>query len=167
MTIVDNLRTLKIKAGLLADGQNYFLDIDVQVHDGVALLTGNVETADQKAMAADLAYKVGGVYEVANEINVIPHSLCKTVICSLENDVLICKPAGNADGDETESRLRNKLLAPECQTFAGIRVSTGLWNLIKLDGRVPKEEDLQQLYALVLGTDGVFGIDSSVSVMSA
>ena len=47
-------------------------NIDVQVSQRLVVLTGQVQLFEQKLVAGRLAWTTGGVYEVENEIQVVP-----------------------------------------------------------------------------------------------
>jgi osmotically-inducible protein OsmY len=68
----DLLQTVKVKVGLLADRRVSGLDINVVVDNGVARLTGVVDSEEEKNAAEDVASGIEGVIEVENEIVVSP-----------------------------------------------------------------------------------------------
>ena len=70
MAVADKLRALQIKVNVIADRQVGLMDIEAEVHNGIAVLTGEVETWQQKQIAEQLAYQVDGVHEVSNQIRV-------------------------------------------------------------------------------------------------
>jgi len=59
-----------VKTTLKADPQYKYDDVNVVTFKGVVQLSGFVNTKDQKSRAGDLAKKVDGVKEVANNITV-------------------------------------------------------------------------------------------------
>jgi osmotically-inducible protein OsmY len=68
--ISDAALTATIKAKLAADPQINPFDIDVDTTDGTVSLSGQVESAEQKAEAEKLARMTEGVVEVINLIEV-------------------------------------------------------------------------------------------------
>lgn len=72
MAVADKLASLRIKADIIADKSIGLLDIEVDVHDGVAVLTGEVESEDQKQLAEEIASNIEGITEVENNITVLP-----------------------------------------------------------------------------------------------
>jgi hyperosmotically inducible protein len=66
----DKIITGKIKASLAADPVVAAHQINVDVRQGVVLLSGFVDTAEQKSRAQELAGKEGGVQKVDNQIQV-------------------------------------------------------------------------------------------------
>lgn len=74
MAAVDLLNRVKVKAMIFSDRRVGVLDIDVEVHDGTALLRGEVESEEQKQIAEQLTWEVDGISEVENEIRVVPES---------------------------------------------------------------------------------------------
>ena len=72
-TATDLLQSVKIRVGMLADSRVSGFDVEVEVDNGVARLTGNVETDEQRIAAEEVASTVEGVVEVENEIVVTPY----------------------------------------------------------------------------------------------
>lgn len=69
--VLDNATlTGKVKAALLADKVAPGLAINVDSNHGVVTLSGQVDTATQKARAAQLAKKTQGVSKVVNKLTV-------------------------------------------------------------------------------------------------
>jgi virulence-associated protein VapD len=69
---VDN-KTIQaeVKAKLAAEHLQNLTWVGVNVNDGTVYLTGNAETAEQKAQAAEVARHVNGVKKVVNNIQVV------------------------------------------------------------------------------------------------
>lgn len=53
--------------------------VSVSVNDGSVLLTGNIETFEEKLLATQLAWEVKGVREVINEVNVAEAKTLKDI----------------------------------------------------------------------------------------
>lgn len=53
--------------------------VDVTVNDGAVLLTGKVQTPEEKVLATKLAWEIRGVREVVNEIQVTDKSSLKDI----------------------------------------------------------------------------------------
>ena len=66
----DKILTGKIKASFAADPVVAAHQINVDVRQGIVLLSGFVDTAEQKSKAQELARKEGGVQKVDNQIEV-------------------------------------------------------------------------------------------------
>jgi len=66
--VEDSLITAKVKAELLKDSLVKGLDVKVQTHKGMVLLSGFVATERQAKRAAELAAGVGGVVTVKNSL---------------------------------------------------------------------------------------------------
>jgi hyperosmotically inducible protein len=62
--------TASVKSTLVADKAANLTRVDVDTDNGVVSLNGIVESADQKARAAQLASGVDGVREVINNLQV-------------------------------------------------------------------------------------------------
>ena len=61
---------LEINRMLLADSEDLFLDVHLQVQDGRVLLSGSVPTPDSRMEAVRIAWRADGVNEVINEIEI-------------------------------------------------------------------------------------------------
>jgi len=60
----------KVQTKLTGDRMSNFSRIDVDTERGVVMLSGVVESAEQKARAAELAREVDGVKDVKNNLQV-------------------------------------------------------------------------------------------------
>lgn len=67
-TATDLLQSMKIRVGLLSDSSVSVCDVEVEVDNGVARLTGTVETEKQRQAVEDLASAVDGIVEIEDEI---------------------------------------------------------------------------------------------------
>ena len=61
---------LQISEALLKDSEVLFRKVDVEALEGRVLLTGNVSVADDRVKVARIAWKVEGVKEVLNELQI-------------------------------------------------------------------------------------------------
>lgn len=68
----DNDLKLRIMREMKWDSRVSWATINVEVHEGVATLTGSVPTYAQKIAAQDAAHRVMGVLDVANDVEVKP-----------------------------------------------------------------------------------------------
>ena len=69
----DTVIAAKVKGEIAGKtGLGNATDVNVEVNSGVVELSGFVETADQKAKAADLARSINGVKDVRNNISLKP-----------------------------------------------------------------------------------------------
>jgi hyperosmotically inducible periplasmic protein len=66
----DKVLTARIKTAMATDPEVSARQVNVDVRQGVVLLGGFVDTADEKARAADIARKVEGVDRVDNQLEV-------------------------------------------------------------------------------------------------
>ena len=64
----------QIKAKLLGNSTKAFVEVDVEVTGRLALLTGRVETPEERVEAERLAWTVRSIDEIANEIEVLDKS---------------------------------------------------------------------------------------------
>jgi hyperosmotically inducible protein len=66
----DSMLTAKVKAALIADPTVKAHEVNVETRDGVVQLSGFVDTAEAKNMAADVARRTAGVKDVRNDLQV-------------------------------------------------------------------------------------------------
>jgi hyperosmotically inducible protein len=69
-TVSDATISTKVQGALTADRMSNFTRVDVDTERGVVNLSGVVESAQQKARAAELARQVEGVTRVNNNLQV-------------------------------------------------------------------------------------------------
>ena len=68
--IDDHATSSRVRSALSADTQYKYEGVNVETFKGVVQLSGFVNSRDQKNRAGDLAKKVEGIKEVANNITV-------------------------------------------------------------------------------------------------
>ncbi|HEY4873152.1 MAG TPA: BON domain-containing protein [Steroidobacteraceae bacterium] len=66
----DSVVTTKVKAALVAEPATKARDITVVTRDGIVQLSGFVDSATEKATAAEVAQGVSGVREVRNDLQI-------------------------------------------------------------------------------------------------
>jgi len=187
MAVTNKLNELRVKASLIANKDVGLMEINVEVEDGVAVLTGEVETEHQKQVAESLAYQVEEIDEVINQIQVTTPSDEDMVDAHLgyslaEGDVgqTTFAIAGESAGpgaslaaseqfpgeftdDEIEDEVREKLAAQDLVDTSDVKFRS-VNQIVKLEGAVQTTEDLYNLHDMVLNVRGVMGIESEVSV---
>jgi hyperosmotically inducible periplasmic protein len=115
--LVDNKAAVTaVKAKLVADRVQNLTWVNVDANDGVVYLTGNAETAAQKARAAELALQTHGVRRVVNHI----------VVNSAEADTASA-PARPVAAASASSTARSSATAPSASpaTSAPARAVSG------------------------------------------
>ena len=68
--IDDTTASGQVKTRLMALDGGAYMHVDVETAEGTLLLSGTVPSAEHKAMAERIAWSVGGIDDVANEIEV-------------------------------------------------------------------------------------------------
>jgi hyperosmotically inducible protein len=68
----DSVVTAKVKAALVSEPATKARDITVVTRDGIVQLSGFVDSATEKATAAEVAQGVSGVREVRNDLQIKP-----------------------------------------------------------------------------------------------
>ena len=69
--IDDGTLTSYVKTKLAEDKLVTLTRVGVETNNGIVVLTGEVETAEQKSRSGTLAYEVKGVKQVVNNLQVI------------------------------------------------------------------------------------------------
>ncbi len=70
--IDDSVITVQINGLLLDENLDLFSQVSAEVHEGRVLLTGAVDSAENRVKAARLVWTIDGVKEVINEIEINP-----------------------------------------------------------------------------------------------
>ena len=189
MAVGDTLKAERIKAVLITDS---ILDIDVEVHNGVAILDGFVESERQKHLAEELAHEVEGITEVQNNIIIkVPLPEQESAFdgydsrlgygpmegdagdtpFSLSNEYSVPGPGipsseqfpGEFSEEELESEINDKLKNQKDVDVSGVHFE--LENqIVDLKGWVETSDDLMRLQEIILSIRGVIGVNSNLSV---
>ncbi len=142
--------TSAVKLRLLADSRTPALDINVDTTNGDVVLFGIVPSAEAKAAAAEDARKVGGVKQVANELQVVPKAKQEAV---------------KARDEDIERDVKRALEGrPDLKDLSiGVDVKNGV---ARLSGTVPTQE--QRLSAAVAArtAQGVKSVQDDLRVSS-
>ena len=191
MAVADMLKALQIKANIIADKSIGLMEISTEVHDGIAVLIGEVETEEQKRIAEELAYEIDGIYEVQNEIEVIPRSDELQAHEKTNDHIGYGFAEGDAgdttfgiSGEETppgpgfpaseqfpgeytdeqiEEEVRSKLDSQNEIDTTNVQIHS-INQVVHLKGNVKTTSDLYRLQDMVMNVRGVMGVDSELSV---
>ena len=192
MAVVDKLSALRIKVNLLADKAVGLMEINTEVHGGVATLTGEVNTEENKQIAETLAYQVEGVVEVENHIEVVPRSLERVLSCEdvdahlgygpAEGDVgdtpLAISGAHSAPGpgmatteqfpgqftdEQIDKEVQHKLASEKEVDASNVEVKS-VNQILHVKGKVKTPDDLNTLQDMLLNCRGVMAVSSEVTV---
>lgn len=192
MAVVDRLRAVRIKADLIADRRLRLMEIDVDVHGGTAVLTGDVTSEEEKQAAEDLAYETEGVHEVENDIRVVPMNYEDLLIQQItdthmgygrvEGDASVTaydiagKPAPPGPGiaaseqfpdqfsdNEINEEVRRRLASQTDMDVSNINFNSTN-QIVYLSGKVKTNDELNHLQDMVLNLRGVMGVSSDVAV---
>jgi len=71
-SVDDTTTSGEIKAKLLSESFNRFAEVDVEVNDGLVLLSGRVDAPTDRVEAEGIAWTAVGALDVANEIKIEP-----------------------------------------------------------------------------------------------
>lgn len=192
MAVTDKLTAVEIKASLIADRTIGLMDIEVEVHDGIAVLTGEVETDEQRRKAGALAHKVEGITRVDNRVKVVQPTAEQAASREGADAHLGYGPAEGSVGDtafsiageysppgpglatseqfagqftdeEIQEEIERALRARNDVDVSGVQVQCEN-QIAHAKGTVKTNEDLNALQDLLLKVRGVMGVISDVTV---
>jgi osmotically-inducible protein OsmY len=191
MAIGDKLRAEEIKAALIASETEALSEIDVSVHDGVVVLSGEVETEEQKLLAEELTYEAD-INGVINNIRIVPSSPGKgsaydgfdarlgfgpaegdagDIAFSLSAADNVPGPGvptseqfpGEFSDDEIESEVERGLKSQSEIDVSNIAFKSEN-QIVTLEGSIQTIDDLNTLQDMILRMRGVLGINSKLKV---
>ncbi|MEN6357190.1 MAG: BON domain-containing protein [Armatimonadota bacterium] len=191
MAVGDRLKAEEIKAVLIANEMEGLSEIDVNVHGGVVVLEGDVDTEEQKLLAEQLVYEED-IKGVINNIRVVPRVPGKAsaydgfdarlgfgpaegdagdIAFSLSAADNVPGPGaptseqfpGQFSDDEIESQIER-----EFQTQSEVDISNVEFNsenqIVNLEGSVETADDLNSIQEMILRMRGVLGINSKLRI---
>ena len=77
-SVSDTVIEAKLTDKLLKNDASFVTGVESSVNNGSVLMTGKLDTQDQKILATRLAWEIKGVKEVINEIQIISENSLKT-----------------------------------------------------------------------------------------
>ena len=192
MAVADRLKAVRIKANLIADRQIGWMEIEADVQDGMATLTGDVTSEEEKERAEELAYLIDGIHEVVNEIKVAPITCEEMLVGQLTNAQLGYGVVEDAAGDillglsdqfappgpdlpateqfpgvftdaQVEQDVREKLASHDDLDASNLHFES-INQIVYLKGEVRTNKDLDRLLDIVMNARGVMGVSSDVTV---
>jgi osmotically-inducible protein OsmY len=119
--------------------------ISVAVNNGVATLTGTVDTQAEKSDAARLAL-VAGIVGVDNRLDVGSHGVQQAV----------------SDSGLT-AKIKGTLMEDEMTRFSDVSVTTNN-GVVTLTGSVPDQEALKQVLTVARGAEGVSRVENDLTI---
>ena len=168
MAVADKLIALQIKANLIADERVGLMEIEVEVHDGIATVTGDVSSEEEKCVAEELAYESNGVYEVNNEIRVVPMTMEEMLICAIGEYAGPGVPAseqfpGEYTNEQIDREVADRLASQEEVDVSEVKFCSAN-HIVFMKGAVQTADDLNRLRDMVMNIRGVTGVSSEVTV---
>lgn len=142
----DSAITAKVKAQMIRTEEVKARNIDVDTVDGVVILSGFVDSADEKNRAAAVAGGVEGVSEVRNDLRIGS----RTVGEALDDTVL-------------GSKIKAKLMGEASVRSLNVDVDVYL-GVASLTGIVHGSEQKKTVLDIVRSTEGVKGIVDHIKV---
>lgn len=145
----DSNASTELKSKLFGAGPSRFGDVDIEVVDGLALLTGRVDNAYDKQDVERLAKEVRRISSVANELNVAPKG---GINLGLNDDWIASRVRSSLVGDASVKSLNYNI-----STYNGI---------VYLMGTARSEEELRTATQIASLVKGVREVVSYVKVMN-
>lgn len=105
----DNVIALKIRESMLQYDAELLSYVSVAVHEGRVLITGNVKESAKKSAVEDMAWKVSGVKEVINEIE-----MGEVTLKDIANDAWITNALRSKALVDSDIRSANYVFQAEC-----------------------------------------------------
>ena len=138
--------TTRVKTALIKDSRISAMHIDVDTIDRHVTLSGNVRTAGEVSLAADIAGRVPGVKTVKNLLGVGTKSIGE----SLDDTVV---------GTRVKSRLTGE---PGIRSLnIDVDVNKGV---VTLTGIVESEDQRRRVVDIAMGTAGVVRVTDNLSI---
>lgn len=133
-------------------------DIKVTVHDGKAILVGNVEDDVNKELAKEIALGVSGIKEVDNQLVV-------------KDDYVASKSTGRSYGEAIDdatitAAVKSKLAWSKYSYGLGTKVTTK-YGRVNLSGTVDNAEAKDAATHIAAGTRGVVSVSNQLVVDTA
>ena len=168
------------------------MEINADVHEGIATLTGEVDNEKQKQLAEELAYEVEGVFEVQNDIQIVPQFTNLLTGCdqtgahlgfgpmegnrgktpfSLSGQYSAPGPGfatseqfpGEFTDEEIEKELHNKLSEQSEVDISNIQFTVNN-QVVQANGTVNTSDDANLLQDIIMNIRGVMGICGNVTI---
>lgn len=147
----DGVLLTQVKSALVADPSTEGRNINVDVNRGVVMLSGFVDTKDQKSKAGDLARGVDGVKDVKNNLAVQEEG-SRTAGAVVDDSILTAKvKAKLIENDETKAHQIN------VETRQGV---------VQLSGFVDSEAAKSSAAEVAKSVTGVKDVKNELTVKS-
>lgn len=135
------------------------LAIDTKVKDGVAHLSGQVESDIQRDLAGQLALGVDGIHDVRNDLEVAPEKAAAQMQRESEGPSF----AQRVQDATTTAQVKSKLLANQNTEGLGIDVDTSQ-DVVTLSGEVSSAEEKQLAEQIARNTTSVKSVHNRLVV---
>ena len=146
-TVSDAWITAKTKIALLTSKDVHASNVNVDTVNGVVTLHGTVESADEKARAAEEARKIDGVKEVRNLLQVVGARQAKAV---------------KASDDEVKDRVAKALEKDHALEGSSFSVQSVHDGVVLLGGRADSVSDHLRAVQDASGVPGVRRVETEV-----
>jgi len=146
----DTLIKAQIKNLYFDTNENIFFNVDVEVTQGRVLLTGTVDNSDLRIEATRMAWGIGGVQTVINELQISNDDN----ILSFADDLLI------------SAQIKGKLLLNSELPYINYTVET-VNGVVYLIGIARSEEERQSVIGLSREVYGVVDVVDYINIVSS
>jgi hyperosmotically inducible periplasmic protein len=146
--------TTSVKSQLLADDQVKARRIDVDTHNRVVTLTGEVRSAEEEKRALQIARSANGVTDVVNQLKVVPEAAPTSGIGA----------ASGAAADAGITAAVKSRLHADPKT-AGLRIEVDTQNgVVTLNGKVNSETERSEAVKVARETTDVSSVTDNLTV---
>ncbi len=143
--------TTAVKTKLAADDTVKAYKIDVDTKEGVVTLTGNVETAEVKSHAVEVARNTKGVTSVVDQLSVAPPPVATSGIKEVLTDTAIT------------TAVKAALLADPVSSGLKVHVDTSN-AVVTLTGTISSDEEKTRAEDVAKATAGVSSVVNNLTV---
>lgn len=147
---------LRLEARLAANAELNALQIDTDVRDGTAYLSGELHSSDARELAAQEAAAVDGIHSVRNDIRIVSDD---------EKSSVAEKLASRADDARITATVKSRLLASENTTGLDIGVDTND-QVVTLSGTVDSDTERDLAGLIAENTSGVRKVENLIKLGS-
>lgn len=145
---------LRLEARLAASGELNALQIDTDVRDGTAYLSGELQSSDARELAAQEAAAVDGIHSVRNDIRVVSGDEESTIAEQL---------ASGANDARITATVKSRLLASENTAGLDIGVDTND-QVVTLTGAVDSDAERELAGLIAENTSGVRKVENQLKL---
>lgn len=146
-----------LKPGIISKG---YPKVSYSVKDGLVVLSGAVNTADEKVKVQDAVKKIKGVREVQSTVQVVNGKTALTDAADLQAKQIQQEQAAETDADKKlDKRIYEKL----GKSYKNITITSSK-GFVTVSGTVGLADDINNVQSSIKSVSGVKGVNNRLSV---